>query len=159
MCLSSTDTETCHCGGQGCFEQLVSCDRLIGRAESGRAEHLKSVVYKRASLPVRLQDIFDAANTGDAWGRQLLDEVIHWFAAAIQNVSLVSNSEIVIISGDYRKAGTYFLQQLRERIESVSLVRMRKEIEICYWSYDEEGALLGAACYVLHDFFAQRLQY
>ena len=159
MCLNANDEETCHCGGKGCFEQLVSCERLINKAEKGRAEHPGSAIYKDDSATVKLQDIFDAANAGDAWGRQLLDEIIHWFAIAIQNVSLVFNSEIVIVSGDYRKAGAYFLQQLSEKMERVSLIRMSKEIQICYSSFDEEGALLGAACYVLHDYFAQRLQF
>ena len=101
MCLNPYDEETCHCGGKGCFEQLVSCERLIGKAKACRKEHEDSIIYKDGPDKVTLQKIFDASNKGDAWACQLMDEVINWFAIGLYNINLVFNSEIIIISGDY----------------------------------------------------------
>jgi hypothetical protein len=36
---------------------------------------------------------------------------------------------------------------------------MAKNIEIQYSSFDEDGAILGSAAYVLYDFFAHRYAY
>ncbi len=159
MCLNPNDVETCHCGGKGCFEQVVSCERLISKAEAGRKENPGSAIYGITADKIRLQMIFDAANAEDAWACQLIDEVIDWFAIAFQNISLVFNAEVIILSGDYRSAGAYFLRHLSEKVEKVSLVRMKKNIQIRYSSFDEEGALLGGASYVLHDYFANRFEY
>ncbi len=159
MCLNPDDEETCHCGGKGCFEQLVSCERLIGRAEAYREEHADSMIYADNPEKITLQKIFDASNAGDAWACLLMDEVISWFAIGLYNINLVFNSEIIIISGDYRNAGPYFLRQLSEKIEQVSLLRMNKNFDIRYSSFDEEGPLRGGASYVLHEYFTKRREY
>lgn len=117
---------------------------------------MESLIYKEV---VTLQNIFNASNEGDKWARTLLDDVIKWFAIGIQNIILVFNPEIVIISGDYRTAGNYFKTKLMEIINKTSLVRMNKDIKIEYSEFDEEGALLGAASYVIHDYFNNRFKY
>ena len=159
MCLNPFDVEVCHCGGRGCFEQLVSCERLIRKVESGRAEHPESNIFRDAAGKIVLQDIFDASNEGDSFACQLMDEIINWFAIGITNVVLAFDPEIIIISGDYRNAGAYFRKELSRKMDKVSLVRMEKHVDIAYSSYDEEGAILGSASYILDDYFANRLQF
>jgi len=159
MLLDPSDTEICHCGGRGCFEPLVSVQRLIAKAADGRAEHASSAIYADGEETPTLQAIFDAANAGDDWARELMDVVIRWFAVALGNANLVFNAEIVIISGVYTDAGPYFLDKLREEIESTSLLRLKRGFDIRYSTFDEEGALRGGASYVLHDYFDRKFEY
>ena len=84
---------------------------------------------------------------------------VSWFAIGLYNINLVFNAEIIIIAGDYRNAGPYFLKKLSEGTEHVSLLRMKKNIEIRYSTFDEGGPLLGGASYVLYDYFTERLEY
>lgn len=159
MCLNPFDEEVCHCGGRGCFEQLVSGERLIKKAESGQSDHANSLLYSEPEEGVTLQKVFDAANRGDSWAVALIDDVVKWFAIGLHNASLVFNPEIIIIAGDYRTAGPYFLRRLAEEMQTVSLIRMPKGIKIVYSDFDEDGVLLGAASYVLHEHFAHRYGY
>ena len=148
--LNPNHTIPCHCGGYGCFEQMVDCRLLAKKAVEEKESHKDSIIY---NSEVTLQGIFDASNKGDSWARELLDGVIKWFAIGIQNVILVFSPEVVIISGDYRTAGPYFLETLQEQIEKISLIRMKKNIRIEYSRFDEEGSILGAASYVIHEYF------
>jgi len=159
MCLNPADEEICHCGGRGCFEQLASTDRLLMKAERGRPRHPDSIIYKQEPGMIVVGTIFDAANSGDPWACELLEVVIGWFAIALLNISLVFNAEIIVISGDYRKAGPYFLKRLNERIEDTSLTRMRKNLLVVYSQFDDEGALLGGASFVVNRYFAKHFEY
>jgi N-acetylglucosamine repressor len=158
-CINPADDELCHCGGRGCFEQQVSNERLLRKAEAGRTSNPESSLYRDDKPTVELQDIFDAANDEDLWARELLDEVVRWFAIGLHNTVLVFNPEIIVISGDYRYAGPYFLHRVREEMRKVSLIRMNKDVEVCYSMFDWEGPIIGGASYVLTDFFRNRLQY
>lgn len=151
--------ESCHCGGHGCFEQLVSSQKLLNRANQEKASHQDSLVYQESASEVTLQHIFQAADDGDEWGQELLDRVIEWFAIGILNITLVFNPEVIIISGDYRFAGSYFHEKLNNTIEELSLTRMKKKICVEYSRFGEEGALLGAASYAIHEYFSDKFDY
>jgi len=153
ICLNPFYSEPCHCGGHGCFEQLVSTELLLKKAISGRNEHPESMIYSRNKSSVNLQDIFDSADKDDSWAQELLHDLITWFSIGFQNILLVFNPEVFIISGDYRNAGKYFKERLLSSMESRSIVRMKKCVSIEYSQFDEVGAILGGACYVLDDFF------
>lgn len=157
MCLNPFDDETCHCGGKGCFEQLVSIERLLKKAKSLKGSYPDSIISKSEEITLPL--IFQSANDGDQLGRMLVDEIITWFAIGINNVSLVFNPEVIIISGDYAKAGDYFLTNLRKKVDMISLTRMMKNFEIHYSTFDSEGSAIGGACFVLNDFFQNKFVY
>jgi hypothetical protein len=56
-------------------------------------------------------------------------------------------------------AGKYFKEKLLSSMESRSIVRMKKCVSIEYSQFDEVGAILGGACYVLDDFFHNNYEY
>ena len=159
MRLDPNYDEPCHCGGSGCFEQLVSSDVLYRRSREERCEHKDSVIYKNESMDLRLDDIFSAADNGDLWAKELLDPIIQWFAIGIQNIVLVFNPEVIIMGGEYRNPGEYFQNKLTEIIDGISLTRMKKNIQIEYSKFDEEGTILGAASYIIHDYFSNVFKY
>ncbi len=159
MRLDPSDTEVCHCGGRGCFEQLISPQRMIRRAETLRNEYLDSMLYAPGAGAVTLKSIFSASNAGDKLACLLIDGVVEWFAMAIANINLVFNSEIYILSGDYRNAGPFFLRRLREKTEQQSLLRMEKRMDIRYSEFDDEGAILGGSSYALNQHFSTIIEY
>lgn len=158
MRLNPFEEELCNCGGRGCFEQLVSFKRLIRRAEELRSEYPESAIFARGDKP-NPEEIFEASNSNDKLACRVMDEIIEWFAIAIHNTSVVFNAEIIIISGEYRKAGSYLLNGIKERVKHQGLPHFDKNITVQYTQFDEEGAVRGAACYVIHDYFANRYVY
>jgi len=159
MLLDPSDTETCHCGGTGCFERLVSVERLLRNAAKRSQAHESSEIHAGEGSQPSLQAIFDSANDGNVWAQELMDVVIRWFAIGIHNINLVFNAEVIIVSGVYRTAGRYFLERLSEEIGKTSLPRMKKNLDIRYSSFDEEGPLRGGASYVIQDYFGTRHEY
>lgn len=53
------------------------------------------------------------------------------------------------IQGIYSKAGDYFIQNLREKINTVSLPRIKKEVQIEYSKFGKEIGVIGAVAYVV----------
>ncbi len=156
MRLDPSGKELCRCGGKGCFEQLTSIVKLLEQAEKECGSYPESILQDRE---ITLQSIFDAADGGDVFARFLLDPVIGWFAIALYNTNLVFNAETILIAGDYRNAGNYFLTSLKKRVEEIGFLRMNKQFDIRYSIFDEEGALRGGASYVANDYFEARGDY
>ena len=154
MRLDPREEETCSCGGRGCFQQKVSSARMVRRAVESRKDHPDSPLARYEEADLNEEAIFAAADRGDEWARELLDEVIYWFAQGIQNINLTLDPDVIVISGVYAGGGEYFLDHLTKEIEQVSLVRMEKKTEIRYSSINDEGPLLGAAYSVIQDYFS-----
>ena len=154
MSINPDYPEYCSCGGRGCFDQMVSQDRLLKMAKTDMENHRDSRIYHQNPADLTDLEIFEATNAGDSWARELMDDIIKWFAIGVQNIVLMFNPEIIIISGQYSKAGPYFLENLKEKVEQVSLTKMEKKTEIRYSSLsNEEGPLLGGAFFALQDYF------
>jgi predicted NBD/HSP70 family sugar kinase/predicted transcriptional regulator len=149
---------SCHCGGKGCLEQMVAADRIVLKAESEKNKYPDSPVHQ-LNRPLSLTDIFKTADEGDLWCRELLDDTILWFSTGIQNIILLFDPEVIVISGIYNQGCDYFLKQLKESVSRVSLNRMEKKIDIRYSTLGEEAPLLGAVSYVIEDFFSRDENY
>jgi len=158
LCLDPNQEETCYCGGRGCFETLVSSSRILHQAAIEQPSHKDSAVYNTEG-PISLRAIFTASDGGDSRARELLDQVIKWFAIGIHNINLIYNPDVLIISGDYSRAGTYFKKSLADLMEHQALLRMSKELPIEYSQLDDDGAILGAAGFILNDYFENRFEY
>ena len=154
MILNPEGGEVCSCGGKGCFEAMVAVKRIVRMAQERRKEFPDSQIFRtRISKAVRIEDIFEASNTGDTLARSLMDEVIKWFAIGISNLVLMHDPEIIILQGIYAKAGEYFLQRLRKEVNQYALIKLHKDIEIRYSSFEKNRGVLGGAAYVISEYF------
>lgn len=96
--------------------------------------------------------ILPIVTAGDALARELMDEVIKWFAAGIHNAILFYDPEIVIIQGVYAEAGDYFIETLRRRVQEVSLRQVPLDIKIEYSRLGNKVGAIGAA-FTIQEFF------
>lgn len=145
---------SCFCGGVGCFEVATSLRRLEARARGLRDKHSESMLF-RAELgrPVTYHDIFEAANLGDALACTLVDGLVEHFAVAINNIMYSCDPELIIIQGEYAKAGDYFIDRLRRRVNTITFNRMPKRMRIEYSHLDYKCTLSGAAKYIADSYF------
>jgi len=154
MILNPADDELCACGGRGCFEVMVSAERLhkLSREKSG--EFPDSVLTDGiSSRKLRVGHIFDAANEGDKLACHIMDDVIRWFATGLSNMIVMYDPEIIIINGIYKDAGDYFLDNLRKRINDISLVRISKDADIKYSRFGDESTVTGAVAFIVDEYF------
>jgi predicted NBD/HSP70 family sugar kinase len=140
MVLDPHDPLPCACGGHGCFESLTSCARLV---ETSAA----------AGGPTSLEALFAACQDGDALARSLLDETVGWFAIGLSNLTLFLDPEIIILEGDYARAGSWFQEQLRRRAAEVSLLRFPRRTELRFKESSYSAVLKGAADLALEKFY------
>ncbi|MGI6467246.1 MAG: ROK family protein [Sphaerochaetaceae bacterium] len=151
MKINSQDTERCHCGGYGCFEQQISIERLLNRAKSLGANYPDSELNNESEL--NLQSIFDYSNKNDVLATKLIDEIALWFAIAFQTIALTIDPQLILIGGSYKTAGKYLIKKIKEYLKEVSLVDMEKRVTIDYSEYGDEGVLIGGACYGFDTYF------
>jgi len=160
MIINPDSGEQCVCGGKGCFEVMVSARRILRLAREGRKEYPDSRIFAGASgRELTPQQVFDAAIEGDELAHKLMDEIIHWFAVGISNIILMYDPEMIIIHGLYTAAGNDFLKNLREQVHSVSLVKIRKNVEIEYGQFGKERGAVGGAAFVVADYFSRKHLY
>jgi predicted NBD/HSP70 family sugar kinase len=160
MILNPFEEETCVCGGKGCFEVLISVNRLLEKVRAGYDSHRDSLIFsgREPEMPTPRR-IFDAANAGDTFARTLLDEVISWFAIGISNLILTHDPEIIIIHGIYTQAGNYFLEELRKRTDQIALTCLDKHVEIAFSTMGKNQGVIGGAAYVVHSYFEENTIY
>ncbi len=159
MVLDPYFDRVCGCGGRGCFHQLINTRRVLDCVIEYKDFYPDSLLFSSVSGDLSIEKVFSCADRGDLLSRKALGEVLKWFSLGIQNISLMFNPGVIVISGIYRNAGDYFLEELRRQVEQVSLARMKKDVNIHYSLLDEEAPLRGAACYVIEDYFSRKRDY
>lgn len=154
MVVDPDNPTLCACGGQGCLEVAVSPRRLEEKAHSLRAEWPDSVLFNdRPNREVSFDTILRASNKGDALACTLVDQAVKYFAIAINNLVYSCDPGLIIIQGEYAKAGDYFLQRLRDRVNNLTLLRMKKSIRVEYSTLDDDYSIAGAASYLADMYF------
>ncbi len=144
----------CICGANGCFEVMVSQERLLEEAGRHYKEYPESPIYSAAENGMlKYADIFSASNENDPFACRLIDEIVVWYAILIRNVILSHDPQIIILRGVYQSAGDYFLNSLRKEVRSSTIFDTRKDIRIVYSTTGNlEAVLLGAGYFVWNKF-------
>lgn len=154
MIIDPDGREICVCGGKGCFEAMVSTNRIVKMAREKYKDYPNSLIFDSKSPDnIDICDVFKAANKGDVLATELLDDLINWFAIGVSNVILTYDPQIVIIQGIYTKAGDYFLKNLQKKVNEISLFAIKRETEIRYSTLGDKAGVLGAASYVISKYF------
>jgi len=154
MIINPNGEEVCACGARGCFEAMISVNRILRLAKEGYEDNRDSAIFRNKNVrDITIYDIFEHANRGDRFARKLMDDVISWFAIGISNMILMYDPELIVIQGIYEKADRYFLDGLRKSINTVSLPRIEKNVKIEYSHFGKEAAALGAASYLISNHF------
>jgi N-acetylglucosamine repressor len=158
MTLNPVDGPSCICGNRGCFEAMVSVKRLRGLAEEARARGERSTLFT-PGIPsgITLHRICDEAARGDSLCTALLEDAARWFIVGLGNIIMVNDPELIIIQGQYLKAGPRFLSRLREGIRSIGLPDVEKRVRIEYSTLGEERGVIGGAAFAVTDWLSRRL--
>jgi len=154
MIVDPEAREICACGGKGCFEAMVSTNRILRLAKEKYKEYPDSIIFNGNNPDaIDINGIFDASNKGDSLALELMNDAINWFGIGISNIILMYDPQIMIIQGIFTKAGKYFLKNLRKKINKISLFSIKRETEIKYSELGDKAGVLGAASYVLSKYF------
>lgn len=153
-----SDDEICECGGRGCFEKMIIEERVLRQAAKMFAQDPKwgGSVLAPAIMEqsLKMQDIFDASNSDDAFAQSVMDWVLHWFSIELHNILLSHDPQVVIIYGTYTTAGEYFFSNLRRMVNELHFRGKGAQVDIICTEYDTGTAfIVGAAKYAIERFF------
>ena len=154
MVIAPESQAVCVCGGSGCFEVMVSVERLIETAKALKSESPDSLIFKyNDNHELNIERIFIAAGAGDQLAIKLMEGIIKWFAIGLSNLIVMCDPEIIVLQGIYTKAGESFLNALKKRINELVLVKINKKVEIRCSQFEGKAAITGAVSYVVDETF------
>jgi N-acetylglucosamine repressor len=160
MTVNPIDGPLCNCGNRGCFEAMVSANRLRQLADDARKKGEDSLLFHDGGLEdFDIAKVCELAGRGDPLCGRLIDDVARWFAVGLGNIILVNDPELIVIQGQYVKAGDCFLKRVREGIRRIGLPDVEKTVRIEFSALDERRGVIGGAAFVISDFFAKRLSF
>jgi N-acetylglucosamine repressor len=158
MTVNPVDGTPCICGNRGCFEAMVSAQRLRVLIREARSRGVTSDLFARAVTEnVAIETVCELASGGDPLCISLIDDVARWFIVGLGNIIMVNDPELIVIQGQYVRAGACFLQKLRDGIGRIGLPDVEKKVRIEYSKLGEDRGVLGGAAFIISDFFAKQL--
>ena len=97
MIVDPEAREICACGGKGCFEAMVTTNRIVRMAEERYSDYPDSIIFNGdGSGNIDIYRIFDALNKKDKLALEIMNDVINWFGIGISNIILMYDPQIVI---------------------------------------------------------------
>jgi predicted NBD/HSP70 family sugar kinase len=152
------DGYPCICGSRGCFEAMVSVRRLLENVRTGYGQHPDSLIFRgRTPDQVSVGAVFEAFRRGDQFAKWIIDETILWFARGLNNVIMVYDPEMIILQGIYTELGSYFLNELRKLLGTLSLPAIQKDLRIEYSNFGPERGIVGGSLYACQNYFDRDL--
>lgn len=154
MIICPDDSELCRCNSRGCFEQMVSEERMLKRMHQ-EPERLNTSILGEIN-EIRLGHILEAANQGDEYACTLTEEAARYFAMALRNIILTIDPDIIVIQGRYASGGPYFLDKIKEHLYNQTYFPKTSDWLFLYderdtWSLVEVGLAATMADELLQD--------
>jgi len=157
MIINPSESMLCACGSRGCFEVMVSIERLKKIITDKGCDYPGSVFYdisNNGSLAnLEPEEIFKAYNAGDKLASAAMEDIINWLAIGLANIILIYDPEIIVLHGAYIRAGDNFLKMLRKKVEQISLTSVKKDTKIKFSKLGDMAGVLGAATFLINRFF------
>jgi N-acetylglucosamine repressor len=157
MVINPSESMVCACGSRGCFEVMVSIERLKKMIADKSHGYPGSVFYdisNNGSLAnLEPEEIFKAYNSGDKLAGAAMEDIIKWLAIGLANIVLVYDPEVIVLHGVYIRAGNNFLKMLRKKVEKISLTSLKKDTKIKFSELGDMAGVLGAATFLINRFF------
>jgi predicted NBD/HSP70 family sugar kinase len=151
--VNRDDTELCACGGRGCFEQQLGVERLTEKIQSLKTRFPESGLV-RMQEAVDIPGILQASESGDPLAREIIDEIIYWFAYTISQIIMFFDPELILIEGDYACQSTYFEEGIQSLVKEITLPRLNiKKTEIRFNSSESVPTLKGAAAFGVDRYY------
>lgn len=114
MTVDYSDEEICSCGSKGCFERMVSAERIRYRLKKNSLKLLESSINQWIESKNLLRHVFEEADNGDELAKIEVGYLAEMFSLMLKNVAINFDPEIVVLLGQYAYAGEYFKLKLKE---------------------------------------------
>ncbi|SFT58123.1 Sugar kinase of the NBD/HSP70 family, may contain an N-terminal HTH domain [Geodermatophilus amargosae] len=147
----------CRCGKTGCLEAVAGGAALArdGRllAETGQSPALADVLGRTGRI--RPGDVTEAAGSGDAAARALLNRAAVLLGRSLATLVNVFDPDLVVIGGGIARARAHVLAAIREEVHRSALPAVTRDLRIEPSAFDQEIAgITGAVEFALGELFS-----
>lgn len=148
--------DLCYCGKRGCLE-TVSSGRAITRIArekvSGGAATIMTSVDKLKLEEIDAQAVLRAANQGDEFSIELLEEAGRYLGEGLGILINLIDPAKVILGGGISAAAPHLLESVRSTAMKHSLVQVNQNVSFEISSLGNKAGALGVAVYLAEDLF------
>ena len=155
--VNTHDGCTCICGGTGCFEAEVSWRNILRLIMSEREQFLESELF--CLDEIFPEDLFRARKNLDPLAIKIMNQITTYFARGINNLILSCDPKLIIIQGIYNGAGDEFINEVKKKVDSMSLLSLKRDTAICFSEFGLDRGVRGAGLYLIANFFSEDVIY
>lgn len=139
--------ELCYCGKIGCLETVSSGRAITKTVKDKISAGASSMILKSISDPDKIEplDILKAANKGDQFSIEILEEAGKYLGIGIAMLINIFNPEKIIIGGTFTQVATYILDIARSNAMKHSLTQLNKNVQFEISSLKNSAGALGVA--------------
>ena len=153
--------ELCYCGKIGCLETVASGTTMVKKAmaeiTNGQSTIINKLVQDRTEK-INLGHIIEAANQGDQYAIELIEESGEYLARGISILIHLFNPEAIIIGGDITPAGSLIKDPIQQKLSKYTMTKLRQDTTILMSNLKEKAGLLGTVPLVMTNTFASQFE-
>ncbi len=143
----------CDCGNTGCLETLSSTTAILGQVRRRLADSHIRTVLRRSDREPRIEEVIDAAATGDKLAYQLLTEAGEYFGSALAIVLNLLGPKLVVVGGKLADSNVY-LDAAWRMMKLRTLDQASRDVRVVRSEQGELAGARGAASLVLDALFS-----
>jgi len=140
------DGDLCYCGKIGCLETIASGAAMVKKSQdkirNGKSTILKKIVNNNIEA-ITLKNIIDAANNGDLFAIELIEEAGEYLAKAMSILIHLFNPEVIIIGGEISDAGNLITDPIQQKLNKYAMQRLKQDTTILLSELKEKAGLMG----------------
>jgi glucokinase-like ROK family protein len=141
------DGPPCRCGSSGCLEAMASAPAIL-------QSFLEAAGQGSQPCSVTILDLIEAARNGDGTARRLFAQAGRRTGTALTSLVNLFNPGIIVIGGGLARAGSFFLEPLRETVRRCALPVAASSTRVLESRLGPEAIAIGAVTTVLQEFFS-----
>ncbi|MDR6785077.1 ROK family transcriptional regulator [Pedobacter africanus] len=138
----------CQCGKKGCLETEASGRALISMFKEKLLAGSSTVLNKKATDDIQMQDIINAANNDDVLSIELLAKIGEKLGRGIALLINIFNPELVIIGGALAATGEHLHLPIKSAVNKFSLSLVNTDTQLKTSKLGEDAGVMGACLLV-----------
>ncbi len=138
--------ELCYCGKIGCLETIASGSAVVKKTKKIIEKGKNTVITKLCDgniEKIRLKTIIKAANMGDQFAIELLEEAGEYLAKGISMLIHLFNPDVIIIGGEMAEANSLIKDPIQQKISKYTMMLLKQDTQILVSELKERAGLLG----------------
>ena len=139
------DGQRCACGNQGCLETVLSVPSILRLFTQRLEEGVISSLQKALPETISIQNIQEAAQSGDRLTLRTLFELGELLGEACARIIQLYNPQTLLVGGPAGVLGEYFRQAAWQKIRLLVLPEMLAELKLDFQASLPGDEALGSA--------------